>query len=85
LEVGEDRVKAGDLIGQAAIPRLLIRTGLAPSTDGQPLATPRRPLDEVFIIKDRTTIDRRVGTFASQWQAIRPIALLVDCELQERT
>lgn len=39
------------LMGQGAIPQLLIRVGLAPSIDDVPPPTPRRPLREVLEIR----------------------------------
>jgi hypothetical protein len=39
------------LIGQDTTPQVLIRVGVAPSTDDVPPATPRRPVDEVLIVR----------------------------------
>jgi hypothetical protein len=54
------------LNGQTAIPQLLIRIGLAPSSDDQPTATPWLPLDEVFHHPIERPLTGGAGTFASQ-------------------
>jgi hypothetical protein len=49
-ELEASRHIIADLIGQETTPQVLIRVGLAPTAELPP-ATPRRPLDEVLIVR----------------------------------
>jgi hypothetical protein len=50
-EVPASRQILADLIGQSATPHVLIRIGRVPSTENLAPQTPRRPIDEVLVIR----------------------------------
>jgi hypothetical protein len=50
-ELATSRHIIADLIGQDTTPQVLIRVGVAPATAAAPPATPRRPLNEVLIVR----------------------------------
>jgi len=50
-ELAASRHIIADLIGQDTTPQVLIRVGVAPSTENAPPATPRRPLDDVLVVR----------------------------------
>lgn len=54
-ELWPGRDVVASLIGRAATPQVLIRTGLAPELEQLPPPTPRRPIDEVFQVRSKNT------------------------------
>ena len=51
-ELAASRNIIGILIEREAVPQVLIRVGVAPVLEGLPPATPRRPVTEVFELRD---------------------------------
>ncbi len=52
-ELWPGRNVVASLIGQTTTPQLLIRVGSAPEIEEKPPATPRRPIDEVFEVRQK--------------------------------